>query len=245
MWKKTEVSELKQGDIVTWNYVDELPKDADKTCVVAWIGNSVRVFNFEEKKFFEINKYSATFYRWEEEKPIVSKMTPEEYQRQAMKTESKAEFTRMERLLHASMGLSTEAGEILDAMKKHIYYDKTLDLINIKEELGDTLWYVAQAIDVLQDMEEDISWSGIMETNIEKLRKRYGEKFDREKAVNRDLDAEREILEGGHDRDKWDEQCMKCKLGNERSKCPFAYLFSTFVYCPHFESIHGKEGGHE
>ena len=41
------------------------------------------------------------------------------------------------RLLHAAMGLCTESGEFMDMMKKHILYGKTIDEVNLKEELGD------------------------------------------------------------------------------------------------------------
>ena len=94
------------------------------------------------------------------------------------------------RLLHSAMGLSTEAGEFLDMLKKHIFYGKELDLTNAKEEIGDSMWYVAIAIDVLRTTLNDV-----MQGNINKLRQRYPEKFSSEDAINRNLDKEREILE--------------------------------------------------
>ncbi len=94
------------------------------------------------------------------------------------------------RLLHSAMGLSTEAGEFLDMLKKHIFYGKELDLTNAKEEIGDSMWYVAISIDVLQTTLNDV-----MQVNINKLRERYPEKFTSEDALCRDLGAERKILE--------------------------------------------------
>lgn len=94
------------------------------------------------------------------------------------------------RLLHSAMGLSTEANEFLDMLKKHIYYGKDLDVVNAKEEISDTFWYCAVAIDVLQTTFEDV-----MNVNIEKLKIRYPEKFTEEKAINRNLKEERKILE--------------------------------------------------
>jgi len=94
------------------------------------------------------------------------------------------------RLLHSAIGLSTEANEFLDMLKKHIYYGKELDLPNIKEEVGDGFWYSAIAIDVLKT-----TFDEVMSVNIEKLKARYPEKFTSEKAMNRDLDKERKILE--------------------------------------------------
>jgi len=94
------------------------------------------------------------------------------------------------RLLHGGMGISTEAGELLDALKKHIFYGKKLDYVNISEELGDILYYISICMNVL-----GISFEEVMEKNIEKLKARYPEKFTEDKAINRDLDTERKILE--------------------------------------------------
>lgn len=96
----------------------------------------------------------------------------------------------LKRLLHAGIGLSTEGGEFLDALKKHIFYGKELDRVNLSEEIGDIFWYLAIACDEL-----GIEFETVMARNIEKLKARYGEKFTEERAENRDLDKERDILE--------------------------------------------------
>lgn len=96
----------------------------------------------------------------------------------------------LKRLLHAGIGLSTEAGEFLDALKKHIFYGKELDRVNLKEEIGDMFWYLAIACDEL-----GVDFEPLMETNIKKLKARYGEKFTEAAAEKRDLAREREILE--------------------------------------------------
>jgi NTP pyrophosphatase (non-canonical NTP hydrolase) len=101
------------------------------------------------------------------------------------------------RLLHAFMGLSTEVGEIVDALKKHIFYGKELDKINIAEELGDVDWYRALAIDSLSNLigfEAEKLEELIKEINIAKLQERYPNKYSDEDAIVRDLDAERDIL---------------------------------------------------
>lgn len=72
------------------------------------------------------------------------------------------------RLMHASMGISGESGELLDAIKKHILYGKTLDVENIKEEAGDICWYMALLLETLGS-----SFEEVMELNREKLSKRY------------------------------------------------------------------------
>lgn len=64
------------------------------------------------------------------------------YQEQAMLT-NKAEYEASYNCKHAGYGLVTEIGEIVDAFKRQEFYKKPLDLINLKEEVGDMLWYVA------------------------------------------------------------------------------------------------------
>lgn len=126
-------------------------------------------------------------------------MNPETYIKEVLKTESSdLSFVRRRlyddkilRLLHATQGMVTEAGEMVDALKKHLFYGKPLDEVNLMEELGDSLWYHSVAIDALHTTFEEV-----MGINIAKLRKRYGEKFSSERAIKRDLEAEREILEG-------------------------------------------------
>jgi NTP pyrophosphatase (non-canonical NTP hydrolase) len=93
-------------------------------------------------------------------------------------------------LLHAAMGLTTESGEFMDALKKHVFYGKPLDKVNLKEEVGDLLWYCALALHAL-----DSSFEEVMATNIAKLKARYPDKFEESQAINRDLDKERGILE--------------------------------------------------
>ena len=93
-------------------------------------------------------------------------------------------------LLHASMGLVTEAGEFQDALKKHLFYGKNLDKVNLREEIGDILWYCAIALKAL-----DSDFESVMATNIAKLKMRYPDKFTEESAIIRDIDKEREILE--------------------------------------------------
>ena len=120
------------------------------------------------------------------------------YIEKAIKTESK-DFDKisnrlqdesMIRLLHAGIGLATESAEFLDALNKVIYYGKELDKVNLAEEIGDILWYCAVALDEL-----GVSFEEVMEKNIAKLEARYPEKFTEEKAENRDLKTERDILE--------------------------------------------------
>lgn len=95
------------------------------------------------------------------------------------------------RLLHAAIGIFTESGEMLDALLSQLA-GEGLDKVNLAEEAGDVDWYKAIAIDEL-----GIPEGQIRQILINKLAKRYPEKFTSEAALNRDLDAERKTLEEG------------------------------------------------
>ena len=71
-------------------------------------------------------------------------------------------------ILHAAVGISGEAGELLDAVKKHWAYGKELDKVNVIEELGDLEFY-------MQAMRNQIGIprSYILYKNQEKLAERY------------------------------------------------------------------------
>ena len=124
-------------------------------------------------------------------------MTPNEYQALALRTEDTPQFLNSEhdlnrcRLLHGSIGLCTETGELQDAIKKELIYGREMDRVNIVEESGDLLWYLALVLDsVGSNMEE------AMLLNIAKLKKRFPNGFTEVEALNRDLESERSALEG-------------------------------------------------
>ena len=91
------------------------------------------------------------------------------------------------RLFHAIVGIATESTELLQALK---FDGQQLDNVNIMEELGDLQWYCGLGCDEL-----DIDLLKVLTTAINKLQKRYPEKFTDEHAINRDLDSERQLLE--------------------------------------------------
>lgn len=95
------------------------------------------------------------------------------------------------RLLHAAIGIFTESGEMLEALMKQLTTGE-LDMVNVSEEIGDVHWYSAIAVDEVEIPEERIR-----QTLINKLAKRYPEKFTQEAALNRDLKSERKVLEEG------------------------------------------------
>tara|TARA_B100000902_G_C26961349_1_gene740666 strand:+ start:147 stop:548 length:402 start_codon:yes stop_codon:yes gene_type:complete len=77
----------------------------------------------------------------------------------------------IQRLLTAAVGISAEGGEFMEIVKKMIFQGKPANADNLehlKIELGDVMWYVAQACMALEiDMDE------VLDTNIKKLEKRY------------------------------------------------------------------------
>ena len=93
----------------------------------------------------------------------------------------------IERLTTAGVGLAAESGEFLEIVKKMVFQGKPWNDDNRKHliiELGDVMWYVAQACMAL-----DISFDEVIEGNIKKLEKRYpGGHFDIHDSENRAAD---------------------------------------------------------
>jgi len=88
------------------------------------------------------------------------------------------------RLLTAALGLSAEAGEFTEVVKKIILQGKPYNEDNVfhmKRELGDICWYLAQACMAL-----DTTFDEVIEMNVDKLKERYpGGEFDVHKSENR------------------------------------------------------------
>jgi NTP pyrophosphatase (non-canonical NTP hydrolase) len=100
--------------------------------------------------------------------------------------------TRQADNVHMLFGMLTEAGELTDIFKKNLAYKKPIDWVNAQEEVGDLMWYIVNFCYM-----NNFDLGEILATNIAKLKARYPEKFTEEKANNRDLGKEREILENG------------------------------------------------
>lgn len=129
-------------------------------------------------------------------------MHADTYQRLAMRTKADQakilirikdqEGHKKTQLLMGVIGLQDEVGELASCIKKHIEYGQPLDETNLKEEVGDCLWRLAQLCDAI-----GISLADCACSNIEKLKHRYKDEysdFNAEEA-NRDRQQEREILE--------------------------------------------------
>lgn len=85
-----------------------------------------------------------------------------------------------ERLLISGLGLSGEAGEVADYLKKVLGHGHGYDREKHAKELGDVLWYVAD-----QASAAGLSLQDIADRNVGKLAARYPDGFSLEKSVNR------------------------------------------------------------
>jgi NTP pyrophosphatase (non-canonical NTP hydrolase) len=119
-------------------------------------------------------------------------MTGNAYQRHAMRTNDEMSTARLELsidknskydmggIVMATMGLSGEVGELNDMIKKWIFHKSDMDITHAKKELGDIMWYIAC-------MAESFGWSldEIMQMNIDKLKARYPDGFNIDRANHR------------------------------------------------------------
>jgi len=91
----------------------------------------------------------------------------------------------IERLLTAGVGINAEGGEFLEIIKKMIFQGKPWNADNKEHliiELGDLMWYVAQACMALE-----VSFDDVVARNVKKLEKRYpGGAFDVYYSENRE-----------------------------------------------------------
>ena len=94
-----------------------------------------------------------------------------EYQELAMRTANTDDKEKL--IINGALGLCGESGEVADIIKKWQFQGHKLDLRDIKNELGDILWYVAiMAKGINSDLES------IMKGNISKLKERYPNGFE-------------------------------------------------------------------
>lgn len=113
-----------------------------------------------------------------------SRLTPaavtlDDYQQLAARTLGR-DRTHEQQLANAALGLTGEAGETAEIIKKHLFHATPLDQDALAKELGDCLWYIGAFATVL-----GLSLDDIAQRNIDKLRKRYPEGFDSERSRNR------------------------------------------------------------
>ena len=106
-------------------------------------------------------------------------MTINEYQSLAMTTLN-PNLDPKDVLINGVMGLCGESGEAIDIVKKWLAQGHELDKEKLAKELGDIAWYLAETAYALGIPLEDI-----LQANIDKLRKRYPEGFEKERSINR------------------------------------------------------------
>lgn len=99
-------------------------------------------------------------------------MEVNEFQQKCLRTANIDKFTVDENIKNFSMGLCSEAGELVGMLKQHFYQGHEFDLENFKEEIGDMFWYVSNLCST-----KGILLSDCMIGNIEKLQKRYPDGF--------------------------------------------------------------------
>lgn len=105
-------------------------------------------------------------------------MTVNDYHRAAMRTAP--ELDRQQMLIDAALGLTGEAGEVADLVKKVNYQGHILDKDAIMKELGDVAWYIALACQGL-----GVTMQEVFQMNVDKLKKRYPDGFDAWMSRNR------------------------------------------------------------
>lgn len=102
-----------------------------------------------------------------------------EYMVDAMRTKA-PDFSKKDQWNDGGLGISGEAGEVADMIKKYLYHGHKMDYSKLIKELGDVLWYIAELADVAGYTLEDVA-----RCNIEKLKERYPDGFSEEASINR------------------------------------------------------------
>ena len=85
-----------------------------------------------------------------------------------------------QRLIVSALGLAGEAGEFANLVKKMTAHGHPLEEESLSDELGDVLWYLAEAATAAGLDLEDIA-----NHNVQKLVKRYPEGFSQSDSINR------------------------------------------------------------
>lgn len=111
-------------------------------------------------------------------------MDANQYQKMAGRTlidKPDAQYTDHEiMIVWNAIGLAGEAGEVADHIKKGVFHQHGIDKDKLVKELGDVLWYVAALCTKL-----DVSMGDVMNTNVEKLLKRYPNGYNSTDSINR------------------------------------------------------------
>ena len=87
---------------------------------------------------------------------------------------------QLDRQLHASIGLASEGGELLDAVNKTWTYGKPMDMENVLEECGDAMFYVTAML-----ISSGFTLEQAMDHNYNKLKSRYPDGYTDAAAIAR------------------------------------------------------------
>lgn len=102
-----------------------------------------------------------------------------DYQKHAQRTHNE-DLPQAQAFANYALGLSGESGEVADHIKKGIFHGHEMNRHELAKELGDCLWYIANLSKLAGFTLEDVA-----EMNVNKLKARYPDGFDKEKSVNR------------------------------------------------------------
>lgn len=92
--------------------------------------------------------------------------------------------------IHAALGIVSEVGELVEEFMLAKAEGRPMRTTNIKEEIGDVMWYLAMWMRHFKLRFEDCA-----DSNIAKLTVRFPEKFTEDDAHNRNIDKEMKAIE--------------------------------------------------
>ncbi len=102
-----------------------------------------------------------------------------EFQRVSTRTLNR-ELSKEQQVSNMIFGANGELGEVTDILKKHLYQGHRIDKQHLSEEIGDVMFYLVNLATLF-----NLEFEDILEGNINKLKARYPEGFDRERSIKR------------------------------------------------------------
>lgn len=105
-------------------------------------------------------------------------MELKEYMIQSQRTMNSLENNDLD-TQHALLGMLTEVAEIADLYKKKLAYNKLFSREQLTDELGDLMFYVSAFCNFAK-----LDMSEVLEKNIQKLKVRYPDGFDSDRAIS-------------------------------------------------------------
>lgn len=106
-------------------------------------------------------------------------LTLNEYQKLSARTANTHDYEEV----NYALGLTGEAGEVADLIKKGEFHGHGVDKVELRKELGDVLWYLSQLARV-----GGLTLEEVAKGNVDKLAARYPEGFSQEASRNREED---------------------------------------------------------